>query len=60
MPCLTYMLTFPDMAALEAGWEKFRTRSGWRKLSSNPRFAFDPIVDNISNLILSPLACSQV
>ena len=60
MPCLTYMLTFPDMAALEAGWDKFRTNPDWRKLSSNPRFAFDQIVDNISNLILTPLPCSQI
>jgi len=60
MPCLTYMLTFPDMAALEAGWDKFKTNPDWRKLSSNPRFAFDQIVDNISNLILTPLPCSQI
>lgn len=60
MPCLTYMLTFPDMAALEAGWDKFRTNPDWKKLSSNPRFAYDQIVDNISNLILTPLPCSQI
>ncbi len=60
MPCLTYMLTFPDMAALEAGWDKFRDNPGWKKLSSNPRFAFDQIVTNITNLVLSPLACSQI
>jgi hypothetical protein len=60
MPCLTYMLSFPDQAALDEGWIKFRNDPGWKELSADPRFAFDPIVINISNLVLSPLSCSQV
>lgn len=60
MPCLTYMLTFPDMAALEAGWDAFRSNPDWKKLSADPRFAFDQIVSNITNLTLSPLDCSQI
>jgi hypothetical protein len=60
MPCLTYMLTFADMAALEAGWDAFRNNPGWKKLSADPRFAFDQIVSNITNLVLSPLDCSQI
>ncbi len=60
MPCLTYMLSFTDSAELDAGWVKFRNDPGWKKLSADPRYAFDPIVSNISNLVLSPLSCSQV
>lgn len=60
MPCLTYMLSFPDQAALDEGWNRFRNDPGWKKLSADPRFAFDPIVTNISNLVLSPLSCSQI
>lgn len=60
MPCLTYMLAFKDMAELEAQWDVFRNDPAWKKLSTSPRYASDQIVDNISNLILTPLACSQV
>lgn len=60
LPSLTYMLSFADMAELEAKWDVFRNDPAWKKLSSNPRYAFDPIVSNISNLMLSPLECSQI
>ena len=60
MPNLTYMLSFADMTELEAKWDVFRNDPAWKKLSSNPRYAFDPIVTNISNLMLSPLDCSQI
>jgi hypothetical protein len=60
MPNLTYMLSFADLAELDAKWDVFRNDPAWKKLSSNPRFAFDPIVSNITNLILSPLDCSQI
>ncbi len=60
MPNLTYMLSFADLAELDAKWDVFRNDPAWKKLSANPRFAFDPIVSNITNLILSPLDCSQV
>jgi hypothetical protein len=59
-PSLTYMLSFGDMAELEAKWDVFRSDPAWKKLSADPRFAFDPIVMNISNLMLSPLDCSQI
>jgi hypothetical protein len=60
MPCLTYMLSFADSAELDASWAKFRIDPEWKKLQADPRFAFDTIVSNISNLILSPLSCSQI
>jgi hypothetical protein len=60
MPNLAYMLSFADMAELEAKWDVFRNDPAWKKLSSSPRYAFDQIVTNISNLMLSPLDCSQI
>lgn len=60
MPCLTYMLSFADTAELEAKWVVFRNDPAWKKLSADPRFGFDPIVTNVSNLTLSPLDCSQI
>jgi hypothetical protein len=60
LPNLTYMLSFENTAELEAKWDIFRNDPDWKKLSTDPRFAFDQIVTNISNLMLSPLACSQI
>jgi hypothetical protein len=60
MPNLTYMLSMQDAAAMDAHWESFRTNPDWKKLSSDPLYAFEPIVSNITNLVLSPLAASQI
>ncbi|HUV68741.1 MAG TPA: NIPSNAP family protein [Terracidiphilus sp.] len=60
LPHLTYMLAFENMTELEAKWDLFRDDPAWKKLSSDPRFAFDQIVTNISNVTLNPLGCSQI
>ncbi|SPE20189.1 NIPSNAP family containing protein [Candidatus Sulfotelmatomonas gaucii] len=60
LPSLTYMLSFADLTELDTKWDVFRNDPAWKKLSSNPRYAYDAIVTNITNLILSPLACSQI
>ncbi|HEY0264962.1 MAG TPA: NIPSNAP family protein [Granulicella sp.] len=60
MPSLTYMLTFPDLAAMDKGWAAFNSDPEWKKLSSDPRFSSERIVSNVSNLVLTPLSCSQV
>ena len=60
MPSLTYMLAFSDLAALDNGWHKFAADPAWTKLKSSPRYAYEEIVSNITNLVLSPLACSQI
>ena len=60
MPSLTYMLTFRDTAELETNWAAFSADPAWKKLSTSPRYAYESIVSNISNLILSPLAASQI
>jgi NIPSNAP/TAT (twin-arginine translocation) pathway signal sequence len=60
MPNLTYMLSFADATELDAKWDVFRNDPEWKKLSADPRFAYEPIVSNITNLILSPLDSSQI
>jgi hypothetical protein len=60
LPQLTYMLSAPDMNQLNAYWDVFRNDPAWKKLSSAPRYAYEDIVSNITNLILSPLPCSQL
>ena len=60
LPQLTYMLSFANLAELEKGWVAFSADPDWKKLSSSPRYNYEAIVSNISNLVLSPLAASQI
>ena len=60
MPSLTYMLTFADVADLNAKWAVFVNDPAWKELSNRPEYADAEIVSNISNLYLSPLSCSQI
>jgi len=60
MPSLTYMVSVPDAAAMDAHWDSFRNNPDWKKLSSDQKYAFEPIVSNITNLVLSPLPASQI
>ena len=60
LPHLTYMLSFADLADRDAKWDAFRNNPDWKKLSSDPRYAFEPIVSNITNLILTPTSFSQI
>jgi hypothetical protein len=61
LPSLTYMLSFPDLPALEAAWAKFSADPDWKKLSADPRFKLDPpTVSNVTSLVLRPLPYSQV
>ena len=60
MPSLTYMLTFADLHELETNWAAFSADPEWKKLSTSPRYNYEAIVSNISNLLLSPLSCSQI
>ena len=60
MPSLTYMVSFADMAALTAAWKKFLADPGWKKLSTDPQYAYEELVSSITNLVLSPLGCSQI
>jgi hypothetical protein len=61
LPSLTYLLSFPDVASLEAGWDKFLSDPEWKKLSGDPYFKLDPpTVSNVTSIVLNPLPCSQV
>ena len=60
MPNLTYMLSFDKLEELDGMWEKFQGDPAWKKLSSMPRYSAEPIVSKISNLVLSPLAASEI
>jgi len=60
MPCLTYMVGFDNLAAREANWRAFATSPEWKKLAATPGLSDGEVVSNISNLLLTPLAGSQV
>lgn len=60
LPKLTYMLSFADTSELETRWQIFSNDPAWKKLQADPRFGFDQIVTNITNLLLAPLDCSEI
>ncbi|MGB6689980.1 MAG: NIPSNAP family containing protein [Terracidiphilus sp.] len=60
MPKLTYMLSLNGVGELDAKWAAFGSNPDWKKLSSSPRYAYEPIVSSITNLILTPLGASQL
>ena len=60
LPNLTYMLGFSDLAERNKKWEAFGSAPEWKKLTGSPRFAFEAIVSNITNLILTPTPYSQI
>lgn len=60
LPNLTYMLSFPDLSELTAKWNAFASDPEWKKLTSSPKFNYEQIVSEITNLILEPTAYSQV
>ncbi|HEV2426094.1 MAG TPA: NIPSNAP family protein [Terriglobia bacterium] len=60
LPNLTYMLAFDDLSSRNRLWSVFGGSPEWKKLSSDPRYAFEEIVSNITNTILSPAGYSQI
>jgi len=54
------MLGYSDLAGRNKLWEAFGSAPEWKKLTGSPRFAFEAIVSNITNLILSPTPYSQI
>jgi len=60
LPNLTYMLSFESLAARDQHWTAFGTNPDWKTMQANPRYAFENIVSNISNFILTPAAYSQI
>lgn len=60
LPNLTYMLSFPDLSELKAKWQAFSSNPDWKKLTASSKFNFEPIVSNVTNLILDPTSYSQI
>ncbi len=60
LPSLTYMLCFDSLATRDKQWAAFRASDDWKSYSTQPKYAFEPIVSNITNLILTPTAYSQI
>jgi hypothetical protein len=60
LPNLTYMLSFEDLNDLTERWKAFSADPAWVKLSHSPRYDYESIVSNISNLVLTPTASSQI
>jgi NIPSNAP len=58
MPCLTYMLTFKDMAERDANWKAFSADTDWKRISAAPEYA--NTVSNIIRVFLEPAAYSQI
>ena len=60
LPSLTYMVGLPDLTELDSKWAAFSGDPNWKKLTADPRFNYEPIVSDISNLILKPTKYSQI
>ncbi len=60
MPQLTYMLAFESFAERDRLWASFGNSAAWQKLSHEQRFAYDNIVNNIDNVLLTPAGYSQI
>lgn len=60
MPSLTYMLSHDSLADMEAKWARFGSNPDWKRLSTDPRFSYEDLVSNITNLVLSPKSFSQI
>ncbi len=60
LPNLTYMLGYESVSERDKKWAAFRDSPQWKALSSQPRYAFESIVSNITNVILTPAPYSQI
>jgi NIPSNAP len=59
-PGFVYLLTFPDLAAREAAWKRFREDPAWLKLKATPGYLDAEIMANITDLVLTPTPYSQL
>ena len=60
LPCLTYMLSYDDLAARDRLWKAFGSDPEWQKLRATPGLSDAEIVSNINNTILRPLPFSAI
>jgi hypothetical protein len=59
-PSISYMLSFADMADYTEKWNHFLADPAWKKISTDPRYAFEPLVTTYTNILLAPTAFSQI
>jgi hypothetical protein len=60
LPSLTYMIGFEDLADRDRKWAAFRSEPGWQKLNALPRYTFEAIVSNVTNVVLTATPFSQI
>lgn len=60
LPRITYMVAFDSLAGREKAWSAFGADPDWQKLKVLPGLADADIVSNISNVILKPVAGSDI
>ena len=60
LPHLTYMVAYENMAGREKAWASFGADPDWQKLKVKPGYSDADIVANISNMILKPVAGSEI
>ncbi|MGA2431307.1 MAG: NIPSNAP family protein [Candidatus Acidiferrum sp.] len=60
LPNLTYMLSYESLAVRDKLWSAFANAPEWKAMQALPRYAFENIVSNITNLILTPAPYSQI
>jgi len=60
LPSLTYLLTFPDLAARDRSWGGFGADPAWRQLIATPGLTDPEITTGIDNQILRPTLYSQI
>jgi hypothetical protein len=60
LPSLTYMLCHKDLTAMDANWKGFNSHPDWQKLSHDPRYASEPTVSRVDNLLMNPTPYSQI
>ena len=58
MPCLSYLLTFPDLETKEKNWKAFLADEQWKVVSKLPEYADS--VSKVISTMLEPLNYSQV
>jgi NIPSNAP len=54
------MLAFDNLADRAKKWAAIRGSDEWKAYSTQPGYAFETIVSNITNVILTPTAYSQI
>ncbi len=60
LPNLTYMLSYESVAVRDKLWSAFANAPEWKAMQALPRYAFESIVSNITNVILTPAPYSQI